>query len=183
MQNVRYFVLATLAENGPLHGHRLRKLAADDPTGLACDLQGGALYGALSRLARERLISPVRTERERGYPERVLYCLTETGRTALAVLHTELAANVVVTGDGFDLTLVRAGSGSVSELSEAIEHRLAKLRLLHRSAVHRLVAGADSLTAAEEAVVEHTVGRMEAEITWHERLLPRVPAIVGERRW
>src|SRR5205085_1795013 len=107
---IRLFLLATLAERGPMHGHQIRLQAAEDRTEQWTDIRPGALYGALARLAREELITPVRTEREGNYPQRVVYAITGEGRRALTTLHEQMLRALAVPTDPFDIALAHPGA-------------------------------------------------------------------------
>jgi DNA-binding PadR family transcriptional regulator len=80
-----YFILAALLD-GPLHGYGIIKQAARLSEGRV-RLAAGTLYGALDRLAEERLILADGQEVVEGRMRRY-YRLTEAG---VQTLHTEAA--------------------------------------------------------------------------------------------
>ena len=80
MSSIRVFILGTLAQSGPLHGHQIRQQAQADHAELWADVHVGSLYGALKRLANEGLVREVRTERVGNRPERTVYEITADGR-------------------------------------------------------------------------------------------------------
>jgi len=81
MTGQAFFVLTALAD-GPRHGYGIVGEVADLSQGRV-KLKIGSLYGALERLAAERLIEPDRDEAHDGRLRRY-YRLTQDGRRALA---------------------------------------------------------------------------------------------------
>src|SRR5215472_3556024 len=76
-----FFVLSALAD-GPRHGYGIVREVAELSRGRV-KLKIGSLYGALDRLAAEKLIEPDREEAHDGRLRRY-YRLTGDGRRALA---------------------------------------------------------------------------------------------------
>jgi len=73
--SIRIFVLAALADSGPMHGHPLRLLADEEHVSELADLTVGGLYGATKRLAVESLIEEVRRSLSRtGLTEEEIAC-------------------------------------------------------------------------------------------------------------
>src|SRR5664279_1047135 len=105
MSSIRLYVLASLAERGPMHGHALRLLAEEEHIDEWTDFTVGAVYGVLKRLTADGLIEPISTEREGSYPERHVYAITEAGEITLTALRQEGLDYIDVRPDGFDLAL------------------------------------------------------------------------------
>lgn len=166
----RLFVLATLAERGPMYGHQMRLQVAEDRAEQWTDIKPGALYGVLTRLAREGLVSEVRTERNRNYPERTVYEITPEGRRALQALHDQMLRRVVVATDPFDLAFAHAGAMRAETLREIVEARLLELGARLTNAESQFSVALPWLSEAERAVSEHQIARLRTEIAWHERL-------------
>ncbi|MDQ1605986.1 MAG: hypothetical protein QOJ18_353, partial [Microbacteriaceae bacterium] len=51
MSSIRLFILGSLAERGPMHGHGLLLLAEEEHIDLWTDFAASAVYGAIKRLA------------------------------------------------------------------------------------------------------------------------------------
>jgi DNA-binding PadR family transcriptional regulator len=81
MREPTFFILASLT-GGPSHGYGIIREAADLSDGRV-RLTAGTLYGALERLAAERLVEPDREEVVNGRRRRY-YRLTGAGERALA---------------------------------------------------------------------------------------------------
>jgi len=76
-------VLAHLAE-APMHVYRMQQLIKERAKDTVVNVaQRNSLYQTIARLVRDELVRVQQTSREERRPERVVYELTETGRTTL----------------------------------------------------------------------------------------------------
>jgi DNA-binding PadR family transcriptional regulator len=177
---IRLFVLTTLAERGPMHGHQMRLQVFEDRAEQWTDIKAGALYGALARLVREGLVAELRTERQGNYPERTVYEITPEGQRARDTLHDQMLRTVAVANDPFDLAFAHSGAVAEETLREIIGARLLELRARQATGRSQLAAALPWLSTAEQAVCEHQLARLETEVTWHEHLLDIAGKIAGE---
>ena len=76
----------------PMHVYRMQKQLEAKGKGRVVNVRSRAtLYQAIERLVRGGLVEVAHTERAEGYPDRVVYAVTEAGReTARAWLHEML---------------------------------------------------------------------------------------------
>ena len=162
-----------------MYGHQMRLQAAEDRAEQWTEIKPGALYGALTRLAREGLVAEVRTEREGNYPERTVYEITADGRRALQALHDQMLRVVARSTDPFDLALAHAGAVAEETLREIVTARLLEYRARLTAARSQLAAAQPWLSAAEQVVCEHQIARLNTEVLWHEQLLDILPKITG----
>lgn len=176
MSSVRLYILGSLAELGPMHGHQIRREAQTNRTELWTDIKVGSLYGALSRMADEGIIEALRTERAGNMPARTVYAITDAGRQELSVLRDEALREVRLRPDPVDLALQYSASLGADEVVAAFTARRAALaakldawRLLHARA-------APYLRGTEPLSFEHRGFRLEAEIAWHDRVIADLPA-------
>lgn len=176
----RLFVLSTLAERGPMHGHQMRLQVAEDRAESWTDIKPGAMYGVLTRLVREGLVEEMRTERQGNYPERTIYRITPEGRRALETLHDQMLRTVVVATDPFDLALAHSGTVPEDILQEITRARLLELNASLATAESRLAGARPWLSTAEKLVAEHQIARLRTEIAWHEQLRDNVAKIAHE---
>lgn len=182
MSSIRLFILGTLDERGPMHGHQLRLLAEQEHVMLWTDITVGSLYGALKRLAAEELIEEIRVERAGSYPQRQVWAITDAGREVLGGLRLSALREVVVKPDPFDLALTRLDPGHLDDLPSTVEARVASLSAMlaewqaHASAIERY------LTAAETFVMTHRAARLRAEIAWHQDLVTTLKTIINDER-
>ncbi len=180
MSSIRIFILGSLAERGPMHGHQLRLLAEEEHVHRWTDITVGAVYGAIKRLTAEGLLENVRTEREGNYPERVVHGVTEAGRVALAALLDDAIRTIVIKPDPLDLALARLDPDRLDAVPGMIAQRLADLEELLREREARNVEIAHYLTVGERVILTHRVARLRAEITWHTHLLTELPTILAD---
>lgn len=180
MSSIRLFVLGSLDERGPMHGHALRLLAEEEHIDEWAEVSPGAIYGAIKRLAAEGLIDALRVEREGNYPERQVYALSATGRASLEEIRVEALESIVYRPDPFDLALARLGDENIGGLRQTLERRLAELR--GRVDAERLKHDRirPFLTLTESHVIRHDVHRLAAEVDYHQELLEALPEIIAD---
>lgn len=182
MSSIRLFILDALARHGEVHGHQLRLLAEQEHVHLWTDISVGALYGAIKRLAAEDLVTELRTERTGGYPERVVYGITEAGRRSLAELQRTTAEQVAVKPDPFDLALSRPDPGRLDALGDLVAGRLDQLETLLSEARQQLERARPFLSTGETHAMSHREHRLLAEIAWHRGLLDDLPAVIADEQ-
>jgi DNA-binding PadR family transcriptional regulator len=182
MSSIRLFILGSLEQDGPMHGHQLRLLAEEEHVDSWTDISVGSLYGAIKRLAAEGLIEEVRTEREGAYPPRQIWQITQTGRAAAGVIRMAALREIVLKPDPFDLALTRLDPDHLDDLPSMIKARLAALRAKLADNEAHLTAIRRYLTVAEIHATDHRNARLRAEIGWHETLLADLPAIIADVR-
>jgi len=182
VSSIRLFILGSLEERGPMHGHALRLLAEEEHVDMWTDITGGAIYGAIKRMDADGLIEELRTERHGHYPERQVYRVTDAGQRALAELRSEGLGSIVMKPDPFDLAITRLDPATLDELEEVLGDRLARLRAglarfgEHYDRVERY------LSRAERMTMRHQRMRKETEIAWHEELMSALPGIIEDER-
>jgi DNA-binding PadR family transcriptional regulator len=182
VSSIRLYVLASLAERGPMHGHALVALAEEEHVHEWTDISVGGLYGAMRRLAADGLIEQLAVERQGNYPERIVYGITNAGRDSLRELQREALKTLDWRHDPVDLALARLDPDALDELADVVRSRRDRLveilaeKTAHRERIRRY------LTPAEWITTLHGIRRLEAELTWHDELLVAIPDIVREER-
>ena len=180
MSSVRLFILGSLAQRGPMHGHALLLLAEEEHIDLWTDFAPSAVYGAIKRLASEGLITAVRVEKQGNYPQRQVYGISEAGEVALHALRQEGLTEIVIKPDPFDLALTRLDSDRLSELQGVIDERLGRLRARLEATEKHIEEATKYLTLSEIWTTRHLLARWRAEIHWHEQLVAAVPDIIAD---
>ena len=130
MSSIRLFVLSTVAEHGPVHGHLIRLFAERMQVPLWTDISVGAVYGAINRLAAEGLLRETAQERAGNRPTRQLYEITEAGRRTLDTLRREGLSEIWFKPDPFDLALTRMDRKTAKALPAILAKRLETLRAM-----------------------------------------------------
>ena len=180
MSSVRLYILGALEVEGPMHGHQLRLLAEKEHIHYWTDISVGSLYGVIKRLAAEGLITELRLEREGNYPERQVYEISPTGRTALAVLRQDGLATVVFKPDPFDLAMSRLDPHSIDTVEATLRSRLAIFESMLADSEAQRARADQYLTPNERFVLSHKTVRLRAEIEWHNALLSELPQIIAD---
>lgn len=179
--SIRLFVLGALARGGPMHGHEIRRLARTERTELWTDVKPGSLYAALHRLAAEGAIEQVRTDRDGNLPERVVYDITDAGRTEYLACRDAALRDAQLRPDPVDLALQNTGDLSEEQLSAAIAARRQALASQLETWRHLRQFAAPYLQGLEDMTFRHAQARLEAEISWHDELLAAIPEHVRTR--
>ena len=165
--------LGTLARQGPLHGHQIRRAAEVTNVGEWGGVSVGALYRELRLMERDGLIERVRTEQVGRRPERTVYQITADGHLELVTLREQAIRPLWHGPDPLGVALSFAADGMDRE----------ELRGTLRARRDMLAISADQLRAERERLVargyvgllQATIIRraqllLEAEVRWHDEL-------------
>jgi DNA-binding PadR family transcriptional regulator len=180
VSSIRLFVLGALADEGEMHGHQLRQLAELEHIDQWTDITVGALYGALKRLSAEGLIEEARTEQVGGYPERVVWRITESGRVVLGDLRRSMLREIVIRPDPFDLAIARTDPAQRDDVAVALAERLESMRVLLAESERHTARITPYLSDLELLVIGHRTERIRADIAWHENLLEQLPRLLED---
>jgi DNA-binding PadR family transcriptional regulator len=180
MSSIRLFILASFAERGPMHGHRLRLEAEHNHVHLWTDITVGAVYGAMKRLAAEGLLREAGTEQEGKRPTRQLYEITQAGLDALVTLRREGLTEVWFKYDPFDLALTRIDTATLDTLPSILAGRLARVRDLLLETKRINDDARDRVGMSKRWALRHTEYRLEAEVAYLSDLLAASKAIVDD---
>jgi DNA-binding PadR family transcriptional regulator len=171
MSAIRFFVLGSLARNGPMHGHEIRKRAQQDRTELWANVSPGSLYGAIKRMAKDGVIEEERTEQEGRLPTRTIYAITDKGRMELSAHRDAVLEDVRLRTDPMDLALVYSDGLSRDQLRARIEERRRSLAGQVAEWQQRGAEAAAHLVGLEPVVFAHMLMRLEAELAWHDLVM------------
>ena len=177
MNPTRLFVLGALARHGPMYGHQIRRDARVDRTELWSEVRPGSLYGALHRMAAEGLIEAVRTEQVGNLPARTVYAITSEGRKELRALRAEAFRQVSLRPDPVDLAVAMSSDVPAEELRGLVEDRHRALTTQREFFRHEQDRAWAEQTTADSLILQHAIGRLDAEIRWHEELLLAIPML------
>ena len=177
MNPTRLFVLGALARRGPMYGHQIRRGARVDRTELWSEVRPGSLYGALHRMAAEGLIEAVRTEQVGNLPARTVYAITSEGRRELLALRAEAFRQASLRPDPVDLAVAMSGELPEEELRALVEDRRRALAAQLQVFRHERERTWAEQTVADSLILQHAIGRLEAEIHWHGELLDAIPKL------
>jgi DNA-binding PadR family transcriptional regulator len=181
MSSIRLFVLSTVAELGPVHGHLIRLFAERIQAPMWTDISVGAIYGAINRLASEGLLRETAQERAGNRPTRQLYEITDEGRRTLDALRREGLTEVWFKPDPFDLALVRLDRKTAKTLPALLAKRLETMRamLAERKKVTETVR--DTAGLAKYWILKHSEYRLQAEVAYLTDLLKAANDIANDK--
>ena len=182
MSSIRLYILGSLAERGPMHGHALVALAEEEHVNEWTDISVGGLYGAARRLAADGLIAVDRVEKHGNYPERQVFGITETGRETLRVLQREALSELSWRHDPVDLGLSRLDPDALDDLERLVRDRRDRIATILTERTAHMDRIRQYLNVAEWIATKHGVYRLEAELAWHEEFLAAVPDIIRDER-
>jgi DNA-binding PadR family transcriptional regulator len=171
MNLTRLIILGLLADQGPRHGHQLRRdaelAAADEWAGVGV----GSLHRELHRLEDEDLVEPLRTERIGKAPERTIYQITDDGRSELSLLRRQAFTGLTSGPDPVSVALVFAAPEDPAELAALMAARKQEVRAeLDRLATERTRGEAQGylLSPVQAASFRRAEIRAAGELVWHE---------------
>jgi DNA-binding PadR family transcriptional regulator len=182
VSSIRLYILGSLAERGPMHGHALVALAEEEHVNEWTDISVGGLYGAAKRLATDGLIEVDRVERHGNYPERQVFAITDTGRATLRDMQRQALTELSWRHDPVDLGVSRLDPAALDELEDVVRERRDRIAAtLDEARIHRERIR-QYLNVAEWIATKHGLYRLEAELAWHEEFLAAVPDIIRDER-
>jgi DNA-binding PadR family transcriptional regulator len=171
MNLTRLVILGLLADQGPRHGHQLRRdaelAAADEWAGVGV----GSLHRELHRLEVEDLVEPLRTERIGNRPERTIYRITDDGRSELSLLRRQAFTGLPANPDPVSVALVFAAPEDPEELAGLMAGRKqAVVAELDRLATERTRGEAQGylLSPLQAASFRRAEIRAAGELAWHD---------------
>lgn len=166
VSSIRLFILSSFADLGPTHGHRIRTEAEAKRVSLWTDISVGAVYGAINRLAAEGLLREVRRETEGNRPPRILYEITDAGRSTLAALQRETLETIWFKYDPFDLALTSADATGRMALRETIANRIEMLKAMIEERGVIIAEALKCINEVDEWALRHSTYRLDGEVRY-----------------
>jgi DNA-binding PadR family transcriptional regulator len=128
-------------------------------------------------MAAEGLIEAVRTEQVGNLPARTVYAITSEGRKELRALRAEAFRQVSLRPDPVDLAVAMSSDVPADELRGLVEDRHRALTTQREFFRHEQDRAWAEQTTADSLILQHAIGRLDAEIRWHEDLLLAIPML------
>ena len=173
MNLTRLMALGILAQNGPSHGHHIRRVADVTNVGAWGGVSVGALYRELRSMEREGLIEAARTEKVGNRPERTVYAITAEGHLELTTLREQAIRPLSSGLDPIGVALLFAADGmDREELRRTLRARRDMLAIAagQTAADREQLIAKGFLDVLAAAVMQRGVMTTEAEIRWHDEL-------------
>jgi DNA-binding PadR family transcriptional regulator len=166
----RLLVLGVLANQGPRHGHQIRRDAETTHVDSWGGVNVGALYRELRRMEEEGLVEPVRTEQVGRRPARTIYRITGEGQRELHNLREQAVLDLHGPPDALSVALLFGRVGDRAELEGLLRARRQTLANVLEGLTARrtrLQAGGH-LSPLDVSVFRRGELHMEAELKWHD---------------
>ncbi len=171
MNLTRLMVLGVLADQGPMHGHQIRRTAEVTNVEKWGGVSVGALYRELHHMEEEGLVEPVRSEQVGRRPARTVYSITAEGRLELHVLGERAVEEAPHGPDALAVALLFGGLASDPDyLSELLASRRQRIQTALVALVKERERGVAKgyLTDIAVAVFRRGEVHLAAELTWHD---------------
>jgi DNA-binding PadR family transcriptional regulator len=163
-------ILGLLAEQGPMHGHQIRRAGELANVEAWGGITGGALYSELRKLDNEGLVNPVREEQEGRRPARRVYEITAEGRLELSVQRDAALDVVFGSADPISVLLLFAAGADLTDLGERLTERRRRIsaQLESMAAERARLTAQGFLSPRAVAAFRRGELRLEAELRWHD---------------
>lgn len=176
--NLTRLVALSLLEQGPRHGHEIRRRAELVTVGTWGGISVRSLPRELRQLDDEGLVVAVRTEQVGWRPVRTIYEITDEGRRELHIVREQAISAVHPGPDTLAVALVFADDADTEEILPWLRRR----RDAVASEVTTLTAERTRLQTKgylrplQAAVMRRAELTMTADVRWHDELLTTLSA-------
>jgi hypothetical protein len=106
-----------------------------------------------------------------------VYAITGEGRKELRALRAEAFRQVSLRPDPVDLAVAMSSDLPADELRGLVEDRHRALTTQREFFRHEQERAWAEQTTADSLILQHALGRLDAEIRWHEDLLLAIPML------
>jgi DNA-binding PadR family transcriptional regulator len=151
----------------PMHVYRLQKLLEAEGKNRIVNVRSRAsLYQAIERLERLRLVEVSATVRQEGYPDRVVYAITEDGRQTARQWLQEMLSDTGGQYPEFIVALSIMFALPVEEAREQLELRADRLAAHLAETERGLEAAPQGLPRLFLLEEEYRKALLQAELGW-----------------
>jgi DNA-binding PadR family transcriptional regulator len=176
--SARLIILGLLQEE-PLHGYEIKRRIEHEAMADWAGLSYGAIYSALSKLAKDGFVKKIGTEQVGKRPSRDVYQITKNGRGEFLRLLREALSTVAYQNDPVDIALRLVGALPAQEVRALLEERKATLKQGFQMLTEQKAAFVQSHQGAPYAegacvLFDHWLLRLEAELAWLKRVLEKL---------
>ncbi len=152
---------------GPMHVYRMQKMFETQGKDRVVNvLSRASLYQTIERLERHGLVEVYETRRVEGYPDRVVYAITDPGREVARQWLREMLHNTERTYPEFVAALSILFGLPPDEARAELEIRANKLQEALAASEHELASAPPGLPRLFLLEEEYRKAILEAEIAW-----------------
>jgi DNA-binding PadR family transcriptional regulator len=153
--------------DGPMHVYRMQKMLEAQGKDRVVNVRSRAsLYQTIDRLERHGLVEVYETRRVEGYPDRVVYAITDPGRDVARQWLREMLHNTERTYPEFVAALSILFGLVPDEARAELENRANKLQDALAASEHELASAPPGLPRLFLLEEEYRKAILEAEIEW-----------------
>jgi DNA-binding PadR family transcriptional regulator len=166
----------------PMHVYRMQKLFEAEGKDRVVNVRSRAsLYQTIERLQRLGLVEVSETVHQEGYPDRVMYAITDAGRHTAQVWLREMLSETGGEYPEFIVALSLLFALPVDEARAQLELRLERLAVQLGDTQRSLASGPPGLPRLFLLEEEYRAAMLETELTWLRGLLDDLRA--GRVTW
>jgi len=164
-------VLALLAERD-MHAYEMYQLMLERKEDKVVRVSPGSVYRTVERFAADGLIDEVAVERQGNRPERTVYAITDTGRSALRETIAQMLRRHLNEFPEFPVAIGEAHNLPADEVVGLLEERLASIREVLAAIDGSLARIAErALPTAYVLDLHYSRAMLLAEATWLEQTI------------
>jgi len=166
----------------PMHVYRIQKLFEAEGKDRVVNVRSRAsLYQTIERLERLGLVEVAETVHQEGYPDRVMYALTDAGRDTAQVWLREMLSETGGEYPEFIVALSLLFGLPVDEARDQLELRMQRLSAQLADSRRSLAGTPPGLPRLFVLEEEYRAAMLETEVTWLRGLLDDLQA--GRITW
>jgi len=152
---------------GPMHAYRMQKMFEAQGKDRVVNVRSRAsLYQTIERLERNGLVEVYETRRVEGYPDRVVYAITDAGREVAREWLREMLHNIEGEYPEFIAALSIVFGLPPEDARAELELRMEKLEAALDATEQGLAAAATGLPRLFLLEEEYRKAMLEAELSW-----------------
>lgn len=165
-------VILALLRNGPLHGYELKRIIETD-MGDWTDIAFGSIYFALDQLRKEGFVISHTEDGEAHRPSRIVYTVTETGKTEYLRLLREIWTDRTQRRNAIDIGVAFMRDLPPDEVRGYLRGRIAGISeaLGYLDAHERETRKDPDIPDSSALIFSHARHQMRAEIAWAQEVL------------
>lgn len=168
-------VILGLLRDQPLHGYELKQII-EEQMGDWTSIAFGSIYFALDKLAKEKMIVKIATEKKGDRPSRSIYQITEEGRKEFLHLLRKVWSEQEPHYFSIDVGLAFMNALPQAEIEESLRARVAQLEETlkflddHQKEQRRQ----PDIPRMAAVIFKHSRAHFAAELSWTRDVLDKV---------
>lgn len=173
-------VILGLLRDAPLYGYELKQIIEQN-MGDWTNVAFGSIYFALRKLAEQDYVEKVATEQAGNRPSRSVYQITDAGHEEFKRLLREAWTDMERQYYTIDIAFAFLDALPKAEVLAYLQQRVMMLEsaLAHIEEHRGETMTRENVPASAEAVFEHSLLHLQAELTWSRNCLERLQSDIN----